>query len=89
MVKILTGLLLLAFLAAGQALEATPASCKEGDLEYLSVNPLGTCFCPGHLWVSDGCRAGFYCIEGQGTTAGCYKVRKIRIKVMRKSWLRR
>lgn len=71
--KVFSALLLLVLGSMGQALETTPVNCEPGNPDYLNVNPLGTCFCPGHLWVAENCRAGFYCPEGKPTTAGCYK----------------
>ena len=61
-------------LALAADLTTVPVNCEPGNDDYLNVNPLGTCNCPGHLWVAESCRAGFYCPDGKGTSAGCYKV---------------
>lgn len=47
--------------------------CDEGS-EERDENPIGTCACDGHLWVSQGCKEGYFCIEREGK--GCYKVSK-------------
>ena len=72
--KVFGALLLLALASVSLATETVPIKCEPGIDGYLNINPLGTCFCPGHLWVDENCRAGFYCPNGQPSTAGCYKV---------------
>ena len=47
--------------------------CDETDDNFLRVNPLGTCICEGHLYVSEDCTEGFYCSK-ENTQEGCYKV---------------
>ena len=62
--------LLFLFLLFGAVL-AQEFSCDEGS-EEREENPIGTCACDGHLWVSQGCKEGYFCIEREGR--GCYKV---------------
>ena len=33
--------------------------------EDVTTNPLGTCRCNGELWVSEGCRYGFFCDDSE------------------------
>ena len=53
-------------LAAGQS-----APCE--NAERRTENPLGSCACPGHLWIGPGCEDGYWCEDTLGN--GCYKAR--------------
>ena len=46
--------------------------CNATSPNHLDYNPIGTCNCDGHLWISEDCTEGFYCLDTDGN--GCYKV---------------
>ena len=48
--------------------------CDKSSDNYINSNPLGTCQCQGHLWVSESCREGFYCVGENDAQDGCYVV---------------
>ncbi|TRY75788.1 hypothetical protein TCAL_01295 [Tigriopus californicus] len=47
--------------------------CTQVNSTIMNYNPLGTCNCTGHLYVSNDCREGFYCfdLEGNGCLRTC------------------
>lgn len=45
--------------------------CTGANSTTMPYNPLGTCNCTGHLYVSNTCREGFYCFDTEGN--GCFK----------------
>ena len=56
------------------ALATSPSIlCQPGDEGYLTSNPLGTCQCDGHLYVTEDCKEGFFCASAEGE--GCYIVK--------------
>lgn len=53
-------------------LEPPEFFCQQGD-ERLTEHPFGgRCACDGQLWVSEGCKEGYWCYDTDGN--GCYKV---------------